>query len=573
VETISPKLDEIYDIIRHLASRFNNGLSTLEQSTTNSDVDRNRIETLINLRKCVQSAATVVSSASTALALDYPDRLSVAHGSDFGDCFATEPNEPMRRWMTSRTIYEVEDEEFQGPSQHDDVVLSNQPHQRQHSAEKDDSGTQSDSESDEAEKIQALLRRGKEKLAEQDFNSAERLLLNCQSRTSGPGSLSLSALRSTAHSKSVHLLLDTYRRQEKWDSAESLLLNQIKPESQNEKATNPKYVLMLAEVLLDKWDLTAARKHGVRAYKRYRKLGPEGTVGVQSSLRLLIRICSADGDVEEEDAYASILYDVTKRYPTPAQVSHSSSSLPPPSTFSEPVNLGPAESLASGPSPIEPWRMLEVDIKEGPGGDEDKHETEPQTWTSTPSSRAHLGAIAEPSQTSMPRNPVPAPPEAAFISTHNTHIPELEGSTSSVTELSADSIDNSLVSYPEEATVETAVSLSLLSQHYAVQTSEKKEETQQKIQSPGNSLASTPDPILLQSAIPPPEASPSTLTLNQSLPLIPVYPPPPKLPKYRSMLDIGESHPSPSRHSSALISKQNANVSPPSNAVGTINRL
>jgi tetratricopeptide (TPR) repeat protein len=288
---------------------------------------------VINLRNCVRSAATIVSSASTTLGMDHPDRSSVGHGSEFGDCFPSEPSEPMLRWISSDSVYKIE--EKNGPTIQQQV--KNQALRKQNAEQvdhHDHGGSHSDSDSDlETEVINALLQRGKEKFAEQDYPSAERLFYNCFSRTSGSGSLSLTRTASTLDI--VNLLLDTYRKMEKWDDAQTLLVNQMASESQRRAADNPKHVLSLAEILMYKKEYAEARLYARRAFKGYRKLGATGTNGVQTSLRLLMRICHADGDLDDEDAYATILSNFTQQNSLTEQLSESTSP-----TLSPPIPPG-----------------------------------------------------------------------------------------------------------------------------------------------------------------------------------------------------------------------------------------
>jgi len=59
---------------------------------------------LTHLHSRVRNAASIVSSASTAIALGAADV-----SSEFGDCFPSEPSETMLRWMHSNTVYEIEE--------------------------------------------------------------------------------------------------------------------------------------------------------------------------------------------------------------------------------------------------------------------------------------------------------------------------------------------------------------------------------------------------------------------------------------------------------------------------------
>src|SRR5207245_2244254 len=102
---------------------------------------------LKNLSNCVQSAISVVSSASTTLGAEDTDGFSVTYGSEFGDLFPREPGETMLRWISSNTVYEFDEE----------PVAEASPKGRNLESVKEDS-EQSDSDSDlEAEILQVLL--------------------------------------------------------------------------------------------------------------------------------------------------------------------------------------------------------------------------------------------------------------------------------------------------------------------------------------------------------------------------------------------------------------------------------
>ncbi|KAF2430132.1 hypothetical protein EJ08DRAFT_697675 [Tothia fuscella] len=316
VDKILSNLNEIQQTIRRQAHLYNDRVHILERTPGNPGTDQSQLDVLINLRQCLRSAADIVSSASTTLGVAHPDQIPSVYGSDFGDCFPYEPNESMRRWMQSNSIYEFGEDVIEASSSGYPSQLQQQPSvmQVQHLRGDGEGETESESESDseEVEKIQALLTLGKEKLAEQDYESAERLFINCLARTSNPGTRLLSALRGTAQARSIDPLLNIYRRQENWDAAQKLLKRQIKSNAKTGTFGGPSYSLLLAELFLDKFELPTARKSGMKAYRGFRKLGVEGLPGVQSSLRLLIRVCNAAGDFDEEDAYASILSGFSK---------------------------------------------------------------------------------------------------------------------------------------------------------------------------------------------------------------------------------------------------------------------
>jgi hypothetical protein len=168
---IMPNLEEIQNAIRRIALDINSQIAGLQNAIESKPSDL-KLSSLQNLRSCVKSAASIVSSASSTLSADHSDRVSVTYQSDFGDCFPPEPMETMRRWISSNTVYEFEEEMGTASS----ISGPNDPFGK--GLELAESGRESDqSDSDgelEAEIVQSLLRRGKDKLASQEFEAAER---------------------------------------------------------------------------------------------------------------------------------------------------------------------------------------------------------------------------------------------------------------------------------------------------------------------------------------------------------------------------------------------------------------
>lgn len=315
---------EIQLEIRRVALDINGRIAGLQNAidSRTSDFD---LTSLQNLRNCVKSTASIVSSASSTLSVDHSDRMSVAYQSDFGDCFPPEPEETMRRWISSNTVYEFEEEMGTASS----ISGPNDPFGK--GLELAESGRESDqSDSDgelEAEIIQSLLRRGKDKLASQEYEAAERHFRNCLSRV--PSNGSTASLHRLLGSKSeiMALLLTTYRLQEKWDEAHSLLTEKIALESRNSSKNSHGVLadtLVLVEVLFKKSAFAEALLYGRRALKSYRRMGPDGTEGVQSSLRLLCQVCKASGNHDQEDAYNAILSDILQQHPPVAEATTSS---------------------------------------------------------------------------------------------------------------------------------------------------------------------------------------------------------------------------------------------------------
>ncbi|KAE8448846.1 hypothetical protein EG329_008848 [Mollisiaceae sp. DMI_Dod_QoI] len=298
---ILPNLDELNQAIRQIAHDISN--------LVESNASDTQLLALNNLRNCVQSAASIVSSASTTLGVEPADPFSVAYGSEFGDCFPFEPGETMIRWISSNTVYEFEEE----PAAESSSRRRNLTSGNLQSVEEDAEQEQSDSDTDlEVEIFQALLKRGKEKFQAKDFGDAERLFRNCLTRISSNGSMA--SLHHTPRSKSeiMTLLLDVYLAEEKWNEAQSLLLDKIALGSRGMSSDNGRVLLdmlALVDVLIRKNSYAEALLYGRRALKGYRKMGSDGVLGVENSLKVLVRVCHLDGNYDEEDAYAAILSD------------------------------------------------------------------------------------------------------------------------------------------------------------------------------------------------------------------------------------------------------------------------
>lgn len=110
----------------------------------------------------------------------------------------------------------------------------------------------------------------------------------------------------------MNLLLDVYLAQEKWSEAQSLLLEKIALGSRSKSRDDGQVltdILALVDVLIHKNSHAEALLYGRRALKGYRRMGSDGVLGVESSLKALVRVCHMSGNYDEEDAYAAILSD------------------------------------------------------------------------------------------------------------------------------------------------------------------------------------------------------------------------------------------------------------------------
>jgi hypothetical protein len=217
-DLILPNLADLHQTIRRLATDLNARIANL-QEVVESSTRNDEIQALTNSRNCVQSAASVISSASTALGLDKADRQSVVYGSEYGDLFPNEQNETLEKWISSNTIWES------GEAESESTLLGSNSKLSQYAdtlAENDLSD--SDAELEE-ELVQAILEKGKRKSAEGDLPAAERLFQNCLSRMAV--ATFQSSTRQRLKAEITGLLITTYRQQKNWDCLQPLIMDRI----------------------------------------------------------------------------------------------------------------------------------------------------------------------------------------------------------------------------------------------------------------------------------------------------------------------------------------------------------
>lgn len=261
---------------------------------------------LANLRNCVQSAASVVSSASTSLGIDHSEHFSVTYGSEFEDCFPSQPSPTMLRWISSNTVYEFSENQDAETNRVEEKNVFGKPI---NTSDVTDELHNSDSDSDlEHEIVQALAHRGKEKLASGDTRGAERLFRNCLSRI--PSSGPVSSLLRSSRTEVIGILVEIYQKQEKWAEAQTLLIQKMALGSRGTSVADEEGLfdmLTLVEVLLRREAYSESLLYGRRALKGYRKLGRAGHHGVERALELLVETCHADGNADDEEAYSIVL--------------------------------------------------------------------------------------------------------------------------------------------------------------------------------------------------------------------------------------------------------------------------
>jgi hypothetical protein len=303
---IASTLDKLYGEFRTFGALLNAKIERLQDAVTDqTDPNNYELVYMSNLRECVRSAADVVSTASTTLNADTSDRISVSHGSDFGDVFVKDANEPMLRWFASNTVYEFEDAEAPLPAPSE--------------ANTEDVQTeyQSDSDSDiENDLIRSLFNEGRRMEDLGDLESAVRYFRNCLTRLSSNASyMSLTSAksasaRSVSRIELLEHLVDCYCLWGAWNNAKTIMKNKLSITERQVGKKDELYLrdtLRLAELMMKNREYVEAHLQARRSLRGFRKLGETGNNGYEECLEFLIRMCKTEGKVDEEEAYTALL--------------------------------------------------------------------------------------------------------------------------------------------------------------------------------------------------------------------------------------------------------------------------
>jgi hypothetical protein len=307
-EQITPTLDKLYDEFRTFGALLNAKIEKLQSALptqSDHDQDEHELKYMNNLRECVRSAAEVASTASTTLNADTSDRISVKYGSDFGDVFAKDSNEPMLRWMSSNTVYEFEDMDtrFPDPSE---ASTGEAPTEYQ-----------SDSDSDiENEMIRSLFNEGKKRKEQNDVMGAIRHFRNCLTRFSSNASYaSLTSLQSVStcgvsKTELLEQIVDSYCLLGSWSKAKSAMVEKLSITERQVGRKDELYLwdtMKLADIMVKNKEHVEAHLQGRKSLRGFKKLGETGYEGYERCLVFLIQLCSDEGKDDEEEAYAALL--------------------------------------------------------------------------------------------------------------------------------------------------------------------------------------------------------------------------------------------------------------------------
>jgi len=319
---VAPNMERLQRDVRELATGLNSRINSLETLVVDGEDGENNagslaeIAALNNLKSCVRSAATIVSSASTILDRD---RETTYLHSEFGDVFMPDTNDTMLEWISSSALISTvsTSDDVSQPQQLAQAGLVVKSTQMQFPA-----GDVSDSDSDlDAELALGLYRKAQVKFRACDYQSAEPLLRNCLSRlktTTLDSSVRINSKRASV--LSIHevlaLLCQTCMRLQKWDEAASAMMDKIALtprglDTRDEAGLND--ISALVTILYAKKDYVQGHLYARKLLRGYRRLGTNGADGIEGTLILLVEICKASGNTNEGEAYAIMLEDVLEK--------------------------------------------------------------------------------------------------------------------------------------------------------------------------------------------------------------------------------------------------------------------
>jgi hypothetical protein len=303
---IIPTLDKLYDEFRVFGALLNAKIERLQFAAVDPrDPDNHKLQYMNNLRECVRSAADVVSTASTNINADVNDKISVRYGSDFGDVFVRDVNEPMLRWFASNNVYEYEDAEapLPAPSETGTGNVLTEYH----------SDTDSDLEND---LIRSLFKEGKKRKGQGDWTGAVRHFRNCLTRfSSNANYASLTATQSltvcgVSKVELLEHLTDSYCLLGSWGKARSTMAEKlliVEHQMGKKDALYLRDSMKLAELMMKNQDYVEAHLQARRSLRGFKKLGKDGQTDYEDCLAFLIQICQLEGKEDEEEAYAALL--------------------------------------------------------------------------------------------------------------------------------------------------------------------------------------------------------------------------------------------------------------------------
>ncbi|KAK5163776.1 uncharacterized protein LTR77_010450 [Saxophila tyrrhenica] len=343
-DKVLPSLSQLQDDVRRIAVGLNQRIVGLRGTpgTPQDDVQQ-QVAAMSNLRDCVRSAASTISSATTVMTAR---RLDDDAKSDLADYFPAEQSLAMQRWMESQTVCEYGEDSavhYPPPQSVADVPVF-----------EGDGDADSDDELQD-EIVRLLYESGMAKLRAGDTSGAERSLRNCLNRLRQAG-IGRPGSALGQQSETLRLvvtrLCDIFHSQQRWIECQDVLSQKLALIERLSGTKDLEYFrdsILLANVMKELDDTAAAQLHARRALKGCRKL--QDTVGVDASLVLLIDLCEADGNENDRDAYATMLETLVVYESSPAHAGqmpeqHGAS------LADAPSSIGPTEAAAAAVSKL-----------------------------------------------------------------------------------------------------------------------------------------------------------------------------------------------------------------------------
>lgn len=305
-------LMELCGEIRTIAKKINETIDA-QHALPHPQQDEAQIASMMNFRECVRSAASIVSSASTAIG-SADGESGDAIMSDFGDCFPADSNPAINRWIGIPSVLNEEQ---------DWSLLLLGPIPDTISVEGGVHGSDSDEDDLEDEITTALLEDGRQKLAASHLRDAERILKKCSLRLSNvpweQGGTHVTK-QFSKRAEVLENLVILYRREENWAEAQKALTQKLNVEGRVGRKKDVDHfrdVMILAEISQRKGEAMQALLHARRAWRGFKKL--QSTNDVKSCLGLLIEVCNDVNVAEDGEIYNVMLSRLETNTTCPGQ--------------------------------------------------------------------------------------------------------------------------------------------------------------------------------------------------------------------------------------------------------------
>lgn len=296
--------------IRRLAELFTRRIEKLNVAGDGQEKELD-LRVVRNLRDCVQSAATVVSSASTVLGVGLGDRSTIHASSEYGDLFPRPLGDTMQRWVAAKTEHSYEAQDISSVGRFPSVRGG-----------RVDSDSESDTELD-IDIIRSLFKRGQDAFAAKRFEAAEKTLQNCLSRAETLENRHPARPISMEHRfwiPTSQLLIHIYVHQCRWDDAQTILVKNLSLHGKVNSKESRHDLETLVEVLLRRGDFTAAHRYARQLLKAYRRLRGCEPRCIADTLRLLVGISRQDAKPDQEEAYNAMLVDMAEGLEAPKEL-------------------------------------------------------------------------------------------------------------------------------------------------------------------------------------------------------------------------------------------------------------